>query len=170
MSEMNVETIDIPIDNDMDEPQEVAAEETYGVDTTADIEDTSLQPTLSVDIVGKIARNDPEYMETSDDALVATAFATELFIKTLTNESLLMADFHPTNNAMNGQSSENNDGTNNDDSNTLTYDNLSYCVKKKGNFQFLGDLIPMTKNLKDLVQENKVRYTTALPQGQLLGN
>ncbi|CCK73556.1 Dls1p NDAI_0G05730 [Naumovozyma dairenensis CBS 421] len=135
-----------------------------------------LQPRLSVDIVERIAKNDPEYMDTDDSAYIATAFATELFIKTLTMESMINANFHRmpvTRQEIEQQPETESDGDEALEENQivrLTYNDFATTVKSKESFHFLGDLIPMTKNLKDLVQENKVRYTTALPQSQILGS
>ena len=74
-------------------------------------------PKLPVEKVQRIAKNDPEYMDTSDDAFVATA-----------------------------------------------YDDISAAIvhSSDGHLQFLNDVIPTTKNLRLLVEENRVRYTTSV--------
>lgn len=113
----------------------------------------SMEPRLSVEKVQRIAKNDPEYMETDDDAFIATAYATELFVQSLAAESVLISNF--------------SDNGINDDIN-LTYNDISDCVVMKGNFQFLMDMVPRNKNLKELVMENKVRYTTSAMPDELI--
>ncbi|GAV56343.1 hypothetical protein ZYGR_0BB01200 [Zygosaccharomyces rouxii] len=104
-------------------------------------------PQLPVSKVKKIARSDPEYLLTSNNAFVATAFATEIFVKALTEEMLAQSQL----------------AGKNKDSKTirLTYNDLAECVSKKNQFMFLEDVVPRTKNLRSLVKQNRVRYTTA---------
>ncbi|EJS43162.1 dls1p [Saccharomyces arboricola H-6] len=109
-------------------------------------------PQLPVEKVQRIAKNDPEYMDTSDDAFVATAFAAQFFIQLLTHESLQQQQqrhhqiLHPS------------------DEITLSYDDISATILRStdGHLQFLNDVIPLTKNLRLLVEENRVRYTTSV--------
>ncbi|KOG98540.1 Dls1p [Saccharomyces eubayanus] len=105
---------------------------------------------LPVEKVQRIAKNDPEYMDTSDDAFVATAFATEFFIQVLTHESL--------------QQQQRGQVPHPSDEITLSYDDVSATILKStdGHLQFLNDVIPITKNLRLLVEENRVRYTTSV--------
>ncbi|CAI4043687.1 hypothetical protein SKDZ_10G1460 [Saccharomyces kudriavzevii ZP591] len=122
-------------------------------DDTSRIEAASPPPyslQLPVEKVQRIAKNDPEYMDTSDDAFIATALATESFIQVLALESLQhqvpRQVPHPP------------------DEITLSYDDISGTIVRSadGHLQFLNDVIPMTKNLRLLVEENRVRYTTSV--------
>lgn len=107
-------------------------------------------PHLPISKLKKIARSDPDYIITSSNAFVATAFATELFVQSLTEEMLALS--HLSNKSASTKSVR------------LTYNNLSECVTRKENFQFLEDVVPKTKNLRTLVKENKIRYTTTPQQ------
>ncbi|EDO15448.1 hypothetical protein Kpol_1027p23 [Vanderwaltozyma polyspora DSM 70294] len=106
-------------------------------------------PHLPLSKVKKIAKCDPEHVITSNAAFVATSFATEIFIKNLTEETLVLSQLNQTNSTKQVK--------------RLTYEDLAKCVARNEKFQFLADVLPMTKNLKNLVKENKVRYTNALP-------
>lgn len=108
-------------------------------------------PQLPISKVKKVARSDPEYLLTSNNAFVATAFATEIFIKALTEEMLAQSQL----------SGKNKDSK----SIRLTYNDLAECVSKKNQFMFLEDVVPRTKNLRSLVKQNRVRYTTAFNRG-----
>lgn len=112
-------------------------------------------PHLPISKLKKIARSDPDYIITSSNAFVATAFATELFVQSLTEEMLALS--HLSNKSANTKSLR------------LTYNHLSECVSRKENFQFLEDVIPKTKNLRTLVKENKIRYTTTPQQASERG-
>lgn len=105
----------------------------------------SKSPHLPISKVKKISRCDPEYIITSNAAFVATSFATEIFIKSLTEETLVMSQL--------------NNSNTNKQVKRLTYDDLAKCIARDEKFQFLGDVIPTTKNLKVLVKDNKVRYS-----------
>lgn len=107
-------------------------------------------PHLPISKLKKIAKSDPDYIITSSNAFVATAFATELFVQSLTEEMLALSQL--SNKSANTKSVR------------LTYNNLSECVTRKENFQFLEDVVPKTKNLRTLVKENKIRYTTTPQQ------
>ncbi|AJR74354.1 ASB_HP2_G0029490.mRNA.1.CDS.1 [Saccharomyces cerevisiae] len=110
-------------------------------------------PKLPVEKVQRIAKNDPEYMDTSDDAFVATAFATEFFVQVLTHESLHRQ-----------QQQQQQQVPPLPDELTLSYDDISAAIvhSSDGHLQFLNDVIPTTKNLRLLVEENRVRYTTSV--------
>ncbi|CAR29953.1 hypothetical protein ZYGR_0AD06440 [Zygosaccharomyces rouxii] len=132
------------------EPMEVDQEPDTALEADIAATDAELKeffPQLPVSKVKKIARSDPEYLLTSNNAFVATAFATEIFVKALTEE--MLAQSH-----LSGK---------NKDSKTvrLTYNDLAECVSKKNQFMFLEDVVPRTKNLRSLVKQNRVRYTTA---------
>ncbi|CAI4034355.1 hypothetical protein SMKI_10G1420 [Saccharomyces mikatae IFO 1815] len=109
-------------------------------------------PKLPVEKVQRIAKNDPEYMDTSDDAFVATAFATEFFVQVLAHESLQQQ-----------QKLQQQHVPRLSDEITLSYDDISTTIVQSadGHLQFLNDVIPTTKNLRLLVEENRVRYTTS---------
>lgn len=112
---------------------------------------------LSIEKVERIAKNDPEYLDTTDDALQAVATATELFVQVLTAESLtsslrVQQQYYELYNAMQNGSSELTLDL------ELRYEDLADCIAQSENLQFLADVIPRTKRLGDLVNENKVRY------------
>ena len=102
-------------------------------------------PLLSLQKTQLIAKNDPEYIPTTDAALVATTFATEYFVKVLASEALRLSDYRS-----NGASP---------DTIQLAYDDVADAVSLDKSYGFLHETIPRTKNLRELVRENKVRYT-----------
>ncbi|KAH7584029.1 hypothetical protein J7295_03231 [Nakaseomyces glabratus] len=107
-----------------------------------------------------IAKNDPEYLECTKDALIATAFATELFVQTLTYETLIVNGSVPYGDGNFQQEPKPEPSTPiNSDELLLDYKSLSESIALVDHFQFLADIVPRTKNLRELVKENKVRYT-----------
>lgn len=112
------------------------------------------QPRLPISKVRKIARSDPEYIVTAGNAFTAAAFATELFVQSMTEEMIQLA-------YLSGKTATSK-------SIRLSYKNLSDCVARKENYSFLEDVVPQTKNLRTLVKENKVRYTTRIEGQQTL--
>lgn len=112
------------------------------------------QPRLPISKVRRIARSDPEYIVTAGNAFTAAAFATELFVQSLTEEMMQLA-------YLSGKTATTK-------SVRLSYKNLSDCVARKENYSFLEDVVPQTKNLRTLVKENKVRYTTRVEGQQTL--
>ncbi|QLG72150.1 hypothetical protein HG535_0C05040 [Zygotorulaspora mrakii] len=110
-----------------------------------------VSPHLPISKLKKIARSDPEYILTSSSAFVAAAFATELFVQSITEEMLALS--HLSSKNVNGKNTR------------LTYESMSECVSRKENYQFLEDVIPKTKNLRNLVKQNRVRYA-ATAEGQ----
>ncbi|CCE64627.1 hypothetical protein TPHA_0I01210 [Tetrapisispora phaffii CBS 4417] len=120
-----------------------------------DLDDQSLDnlyklkaPKLPISKVKKIARCDPEYVITSNSAFIATAFATEIFIKNFAEETIVLSQLSSTN----GQKVK-----------RITYADLAKTVQRHEKFHFLTDVIPITKNLKTLVKQNKVRYSNVAP-------
>ncbi|CCF55607.1 hypothetical protein KAFR_0A01690 [Kazachstania africana CBS 2517] len=105
-------------------------------------------PRLSIGKIQTIARNDPEFMETTTSAFITTAFLTELFVQTLVSESIKISEY------------ESNKCSSHAETTNLKYSNITDCIAMNEPFQFLNDMVPRTKNLGDLVRENKVRYTT----------
>lgn len=103
-------------------------------------------PALSGDKIQLIAKNDPEYMETDSDAFIAAAFATEVFVQLLSNESMKLSNYRTVDNS---------------DTIELMYSDIADLISVQNPYKFLNETIPRTKNLKDLVRENKVRYTAA---------
>lgn len=101
-------------------------------------------PHLPLSKIKKIAKTDPEFLMTSHGAFIATSFATELFIQLFTEKTLSLSQLHSKKNK----------------NKRLVYADMAECVSKFEEYQFLGDVVPKTKDLKQLVKENKVRYTT----------
>ncbi|CAL9735907.1 hypothetical protein MOSE0_I07228 [Monosporozyma servazzii] len=100
-----------------------------------------------------ISKNDPDWMDMSSDALAATVFATQGFVQSITRDSLLLSSYRqnqPVPNQFPLSSQEL----------TLSYNDIAGCVSIENQYAFLSDMIPRTKNLNDLVRENKIRYTT----------
>lgn len=112
--------------------------------------------------IRKIARNDPEYMDCTKDAMIATAFATELFVQTLTYETLIVNGSVPYGEGafLKEQQQQQQQLQQQSDEMLLDYKSVSESVALVDHFQFLADIIPRTKNLRDLVKESKVRYST----------
>ncbi|KAG0668564.1 DNA-directed DNA polymerase epsilon, subunit C [Maudiozyma exigua] len=109
-------------------------------------------PALPIDKIQMISKTDPAYMDVTDDGYAATAFATEFFIKTLTHDTLKLSELKLS-----------NPGTNLE----LNYNDIADLVSIQKPYMFLRESIPRTKSLADLVRENKVRYTTVVPEGQM---
>ncbi|CAI4056143.1 DNA polymerase epsilon noncatalytic subunit SKDI_02G3850 [Saccharomyces kudriavzevii IFO 1802] len=95
-------------------------------------------PTFPISKVKKIAKCDPEYIITSNAAVSATAFAAELFVQNLVEESLVLAQLNSK-----GKTSL-----------RLSLNSIEECVEKKENFRFLEDVI---KQLKKNSSLNKMR-------------
>ena len=112
-------------------------------------------PSLPIDKIQMISKTDPAYMDVTDDGYAATAFATEFFIKTLTGDTLKLSKLKSS-----------NPGTKVE----LNYNDIADLVSIQKPYMFLRESIPRTKNLADLVRENKVRYTTVVPEGQMQGH
>jgi len=123
--------------------KEVVIEEGEHLPSPAEL--AQYMPALPIDKIQMIARNDPGYVELNDDAFAATAFATEFFVKTLTNEALKLSEYRSTSNS---------------EPLELGYDDVADLVSMQKVYTFLRETIPRTKYLRDLVKENKVRYTT----------
>ena len=109
-------------------------------------------PALPIDKIQMISKTDPAYMDVTEDGYVATAFATEFFIKTLTHDTLKISELKSANPGMNLE---------------LNYNDMADLVLLQKPYAFLRESIPRTKLLADLVRENKVRYTTVVPEGQM---
>lgn len=152
---MSEHELEPPMENmEVDEEHRAPVESTEDADAAlaADISATDAElkeffPQLPVSKVKRIARSDPEYMLTSNNAFVASAFATEIFVQALTEEMLAQSQL----------------AKGNKESKTirLTYNDLAECVAQKEQYRFLEDVVPRTKNLRSLVKQNRVRYTTA---------
>ncbi|CCK68964.1 Dls1p KNAG_0B05310 [Huiozyma naganishii CBS 8797] len=111
----------------------------------------SLEP--DVERVERIAKNDPEYMDTSPEALAATAFVTQYFIQQLCGDSLSVSAYRNAPSAA-------GDGDGEGPTLHLEYMDIADCVAVRNQYAFLGEMIPRTKNLAELVAQNKVRYVT----------
>lgn len=139
-----------PMEVDKESKEQFPEDEEAALEADIAATDAELKeffPQLPVSKVKKIARSDPEYLLTSNNAFVAAAFATEIFVKAVTEEMLAQSQLS---------------GKNKDSKTTrLTYNDLAECVSKKNQFMFLEDVVPRTKNLRSLVKQNRVRYTTA---------
>ncbi|SCU80938.1 LAFA_0C01882g1_1 [Lachancea sp. 'fantastica'] len=109
-------------------------------------------PKLPLSKVKKIAKTDPMHIITSQSAVAAVAFATELFVQVLTEEGLALSQLEKPNGSRL----------------TLRYDNLAAVVADSDRFAFLSDVIPETHNLVALTRGNRVRYTALAPDQSVL--
>ncbi|SCV05180.1 LANO_0H01816g1_1 [Lachancea nothofagi CBS 11611] len=109
-------------------------------------------PKLPLSKVKRIAKTDPDYTITSQSAIAAVAFATELFVQVLTEEGLARSQL------------EKSSGSRL----TLRYENLAAVVASSERFAFLSDVLPETHNLVALTRENRVRYTALAPGQSML--
>lgn len=154
-SENVTETVPEPME--VDEPT-TAPVETPTVEQQPSEEQTRVmeqlkrtQPRLPISKVKKIAKCDPDYILTAGNAFMAATFAAELFVQSLTEEMIQLS--YLSNKSTSSKSVR------------LGYQHISECVSRKENYHFLEDVVPRTKNLRNLVKENKVRYITR-PEGQ----
>ncbi|CAI4287672.1 CMF_HP2_G0004660.mRNA.1.CDS.1 [Saccharomyces cerevisiae] len=86
-------------------------------------------PVFPISKVKKIAKCDPEYVITSNVAISATAFAAELFVQNLVEESLVLAQLNSK-----GKTSL-----------RLSLNSIEECVEKRDSFRFLEDAIKQLK-------------------------
>lgn len=107
----------------------------------------SLMPRLPLSKVKKIAKMDSEYILTANTAMVATTFATELFVQSLVESALAMNQLNQNNRNKQTKNSR------------LTYNDLAQSVVRKECFQFLEDGIPKT------APTSLVNTTTRAPNG-----
>ena len=108
-------------------------------------------PRLPLSKTKKIAKMDSEYLLTANAAMVATTFATELFVQSLVENALAMNQLnHNNRNSKKDQNKKNA---------RLTYHDIAESVQRLECFQFLEDVIPKvqtqqrTKN-KDIQVNN----------------
>ncbi|SCU97149.1 LAME_0F18712g1_1 [Lachancea meyersii CBS 8951] len=123
------------------------------MDSKKDVEDfKKAAPKLPLSKVKRIAKTDPLHIITSQSAVAAVAFATELFVQVLTEEALAISQLEkPSGSRL-----------------TLRYDHLAAVVASSDRFAFLSDVIPETQNLVALTRENRVRYTALAPGQSVL--
>lgn len=96
--------------------------------------DRDCLPRFPLSKVKKIAKCDKDYIITSNAAIVATAFATELFVQCLVEEGLSMAHLQ--------QGKKKSTNKNNMTKQAkLTLDDLIVCVERKEEYHFLEDVI-----------------------------
>lgn len=123
------------------------------IDTTTTLAADEELMNIWLEKAENISKNDPDWMDMSSDALAATVFATQGFVQSITRDSLLLSSYRqnqPVPNQFPLSSQEL----------TLSYNDIAGCVSIENQYAFLSDMIPRTKNLSDLVRENKIRYTT----------
>lgn len=107
----------------------MSVEEIYGIEN--DSEEDNIKncvPRLPLSKIKRIARADPDYIITANAAVVATSFATELFVQALVEDALAMAQL--------------NNKNKNSKQARLAYNNLVESVQRREEFQFLEDVIP----------------------------
>lgn len=107
-----------------------------------------------------ISKNDPNWMDMTGDAVIATVFAVRFLVQSLTRESSLIASYRQRPLSFQDDTSLEQEGKENQLILQLNYNDIADCISIKDQFTFLSDMIPRTKNLKELVLENKIRYTT----------
>ncbi|QHS71834.1 DNA polymerase epsilon noncatalytic subunit [Saccharomyces paradoxus] len=98
-------------------------------------------PAFPISKVKKIAKCDPEYVITSNAAVSATAFAAELFVQNLVEESLVLAQLNSK-----GKTSL-----------RLSLNSIEECVEKKENFRFLEDVIKQLKKNSALDKKRELK-------------
>lgn len=118
------------------------------VDEPKSVKETSHLPRFPLSKVKKIAKCDSEYIITSNAAIVATAFATELFVQSLTEDGLSMAHLQQ------GKKSKNKNNASKQA--RLTLDNIIESVQRKEQYYFLEDVINKKMFSKDVVSKNVV--------------
>jgi len=102
---------------------------------------------LPLSKIKKIFKTDPEHVSASEAAVFSTAIATELFIQYFTEQASLIAR--------------------SEKRKKLQYKDFSTAVSNIEQLHFLGDTVPKTVNLKKLVDNNKVNYSSKpLEKGQ----
>ena len=114
-----------------------------------ELDEKRLLPRFPLSKIKKIAKCDKDYIITSNAAIVATAFATELFIQSLTEDGLSMSYLQQDKKSMKRNSKKKKIITANDndtkDTTTkqvrLTLDNLIESVQRNEQFYFLEDVI-----------------------------
>lgn len=110
-----------------------------------------------------ISKNDPNWMDMTPDSVTATVFAAKYLVQSLTKESSLIASYRqspsPTLLDENGVVQK-LEGKQDQLLLQLNYNDIADCISIKDQFSFLSDMIPKTKSLRELVAENKIRYTT----------
>lgn len=154
----------------------ITAESQYNKPTdtiTKNGDDASNRDEMSIwlEKVNNISKNNPDWMDMSSDAMVATVFAIQELLQSLTRDSLLLASYrhNQLNNSHNGllQHSISSSSQQQIKDLVLNYNDIADCVSIKEQYAILSDMIPRTKYLKDLVRENKIRYTTFINSDQL---
>ncbi|SSD58615.1 uncharacterized protein SCODWIG_00376 [Saccharomycodes ludwigii] len=122
---------------------------------------------LPLSKIKRIAKTDPEYILTSQQAYILTGLATQLFIEKFVEDITLQSQLSYAGNKSKSKAKSKIKSINGASNNNirLTYEDISNVVAKVDKYQFLGDIIPETKPLINLVRENKVRYSI-LEEGQ----
>lgn len=130
---------------------------TYDDDDVGDYEE---EMSVWSEKVINISKNDPNWMDMTGDAVIATIFAARFLVQSLTRESSLIASYRQRPLSFQDDTSLEQEGKENQLILQLNYNDIADCISIKDQFTFLSDMIPRTKNLKELVLENKTRYTT----------
>lgn len=110
-------------------------------------EESSGTSVLPLSKIKKIFKTDPEHVSASEAAVFSTAIATELFIQYFTEQASLIAR--------------------SEKRKKLQYKDFSSAVTNIEQLNFLSDTVPKTVNLKKLVDQNKVNYSTKNKQQPL---
>ncbi|CCH40984.1 Transcriptional activator hap5 [Wickerhamomyces ciferrii] len=106
-------------------------------------EESSGTTVLQLSKIKKIFKTDPEHVSASEAAVFSTAIATELFIQYFTEQASLIAR--------------------SEKRKKLQYKDFSSAVSNIEQLNFLSDTVPKTANLKKLVDQNKVNYSSKTP-------
>lgn len=110
-------------------------------------EESSGTSVLPLTKIKKIFKTDPEHVSASEAAVFSTAIATELFIQYFTEQASLIAR--------------------SEKRKKLQYKDFSSAVTNIEQLNFLSDTVPKTVNLKKLVDQNKVNYSSSKQQQPL---
>ncbi|KAG0669394.1 DNA-directed DNA polymerase epsilon, subunit C [Maudiozyma exigua] len=118
----------------------------------------SFLPRLPLSKAKKIAKMDSEYLLTANAAIVATTFATELFVQSLVENALAMNQLNHNN--------RNNKKDQNKKNARLTYNDIAESVQRLECFQFLEDVIPKKQSHHNNKNKNiQIKNTTTTSTG-----
>ena len=134
-----------------------------GDDDVDDHDDYDEEMRIWLQKVINLSKNDPNWMDMATDAVIATVFAAKYLVQSLTKESSLIASYRqkPVPASLNGTGLPQEQEDKQDQPPLqLNYNDIADCISIKDQFGFLSGMIPRTKSLRELIAENKIRYTT----------
>ncbi|KAI5961767.1 hypothetical protein CANMA_003744 [Candida margitis] len=129
------------------EPSQAISMDIDKVDTTNGEQDNgqeSSQMSLPMSKIKKIFKMDPDFSGASQGAVYATGLATELFVQYFVEQASLMAKV--------------------DKRKKIQYKDFANAVSSHDALNFLGDTIPKTYPIGDLIQKKKVNTIESIQQ------